>query len=112
MIDIRKELDQSASKNKKSDRRKAAAKEEPLMPLDDQYNLPIGTEFDYILKSKQRENDSKKQLNDMKMDELVAKLGYMDYRDALACNKYIIEAKRSGEYHQVARARILEVAFN
>ena len=82
------------------------------MPLDDQYNLPIGTEFDYILKSKQRENDSKKQLNDMKMDELVAKLGYMDYRDALACNKYIIEAKRSGEYHQVARARILEVAFN
>ena len=82
------------------------------MPLDDQYNLPIGTEFDYILKSKQRENDNKKQLNDMKMDELVAKLGYMDYRDALACNKYIIEAKRSGEYHQVARARILEVAFN
>lgn len=35
----------------------------------------------------------------MKMDELVYKLGYMDYRDALACNKYIMEAKRSGEYH-------------
>lgn len=33
------------------------------------------------------------------MDELVLKLGYMDYRDALACNKYIIEAKRSGDYH-------------
>ena len=82
------------------------------MPLDDQYNLPIGTEFDYILKSKQKENNSKKQLNDIKMDELVAKLGYIDYRDALACNKYIMEAKRSGEYHQVARARILEVAFN
>ena len=82
------------------------------MPLDDQYNLPIGTEFDYILKSEQKKNDNKKQINDMKMDELVAKLGYMDYRDALACNKYIIEAKRSGEYHQVARARILEVAFN
>ena len=82
------------------------------MPLDDQYNLPIGTEFDYILKSEQKKNDNKKQINDMIMDELVAKLGYMDYRDALACNKYIIEAKRSGEYHQVARARILEVAFN
>jgi len=27
------------------------------------------------------------------MDELVDALGYMDYRDALACNKYIIEAK-------------------
>lgn len=33
------------------------------------------------------------------MDELVAQLGYMDYRDALACNKYIIEAKRSNDYH-------------
>jgi hypothetical protein len=29
------------------------------------------------------------------MDALVEKLGYMDYRDALACNKYILEAKRS-----------------
>ena len=46
------------------------------------------------------------------MDELVEKLGYMDYRDALAGNKYIIEAKRSGDYHQVARARILESAFS
>ena len=82
------------------------------MPLDDQYNLPVGTQYDYILKSKQKEKDDKKLLNDMKMDELVSKLGYMDYRDALACNKYIMEAKRSGEYHQVARARILEVAFN
>ena len=45
------------------------------------------------------------------MDELILKLGYMDYRDALACNKYIIEAKRSGDYHQVARARTLEIAF-
>ena len=33
------------------------------------------------------------------MDELVEKLGYMDYRDALACNRYIIEAKRSKDYH-------------
>jgi hypothetical protein len=33
------------------------------------------------------------------MDELIEKLGYFDYRDALACNKYIIEAKRSGDFH-------------
>ncbi len=38
-------------------------------------------------------------------------LGYMDYRDALACNKYIIEAKRSGDYHQMARGRILQTAM-
>lgn len=41
------------------------------------------------------------------MDELITKLGYMDYRDALACNKYILETKRSGDYHQIARGRIL-----
>ena len=37
--------------------------------------------------------------NNKVMDELVEKLGYMDYRDALACNKYILEAKRHGDYH-------------
>lgn len=46
------------------------------------------------------------------MDELIEKLGYMDYRDALACNRYIIEAKRSGDYHQNVRGGILEYAFN
>lgn len=45
------------------------------------------------------------------MDELVNKLGYMDYRDALACNKYILEVKRHGDYHQQARAKILSVAM-
>jgi hypothetical protein len=47
----------------------------------------------------------------MRMDDLVEKLGYMDYRDALACNKYIMEAKTSGDYNQIARAKVLEVAF-
>lgn len=32
------------------------------------------------------------------MDKLVNDLGYLDYRDALAVNKYIIEAKRTGDY--------------
>ncbi len=45
------------------------------------------------------------------MDELVEKLGYMDYRDALACNRYILEAKRHGDYHQQARAKVLSVAL-
>lgn len=45
------------------------------------------------------------------MDEIVEKLGYMDYRDALACNKYIIEAKRHGDYHQQARSKVLSVAM-
>jgi hypothetical protein len=43
--------------------------------------------------------DKQKFQNNQAMDELVQKLGYMDYRDALACNKFIIEAKRHGDYH-------------
>jgi hypothetical protein len=46
------------------------------------------------------------------MDELVERLGYMDYRDALACNKYLIDVKRHGDYHQQARAKILTVALS
>ena len=46
------------------------------------------------------------------MDDLVEKLGYLDYRDALAANKYILEAKRHGDYHQQARAKTLSLAMN
>jgi len=45
------------------------------------------------------------------MDDLVMKLGHMDYRDALAANKYILEAKRHGDYHQQARAKTLSLAL-
>ena len=79
--------------------------------IEETYNVAMGTEFDYIFKERQELIDSQKKQNSVKMDELVAQLGYMDYRDALACNKYIIEAKRSNDYHQMARARVLEVAF-
>lgn len=46
------------------------------------------------------------------MDNLVEKLGFLDYRDALAANKYILEAKRHGDYHQQARAKTLALALN
>ena len=34
------------------------------------------------------------------MDKLVDDLGYLDYRDMLAANRYILEAKQRGDYHQ------------
>ena len=69
------------------------------LPIDDQLNLVVGTEFDFVIKAKAEEIDSQKLANNIKMDELIEKLGYFDYRDALACNRYIIEAKRSKDYH-------------
>lgn len=38
--------------------------------------------------------DKQKFWNNRVMDELIEKLGYMDYRDALACNRYILDSKR------------------
>ena len=66
---------------------------------DDQFKLPYGVGFDHIIKKKADMIDKQKFWNNRVMDELVNKLGYMDYRDALAVNKYIIEAKRHGDYH-------------
>jgi len=43
--------------------------------------------------------NKQKTWNNKIMDDLVEKLGYMDYRDALAANKYILETKRHGDYH-------------
>lgn len=83
----------------------------PMFEIDDTFNLPVGTEFDFVIKEKAELIDSLKVYNNDKMDELIEKLGYMDYRDALACNKYILEAKRSQDYHQLARAKVLDYAM-
>lgn len=78
---------------------------------DDQFKLPYGIGYDHIIKKRTDMVDKQKYLNNRVMDELVTKLGYMDYRDALAANKYILEVKRHGDYHQQARAKILSVAM-
>ena len=66
---------------------------------DDQFKLPYGVGFDNVIKKKADMIDKQKFWNNRVMDELVTKLGYMDYRDALAVNKYILESKRHGDYH-------------
>ena len=41
--------------------------------------------------------DDGKFKNNKLMDQLVEQLGYLDYRDALAANKYILQTKAAGE---------------
>ena len=80
--------------------------------IDDQMKLPKGiTRYDYVIKERADKIEQIKTTNNRKMDELVEKLGYMDYRDALAVHKYMLEAKRSKEYEQVARAKVLDAAY-
>jgi hypothetical protein len=70
-----------------------------LPEIEDTFKLPYNLGYDHIIKEKTDMLNQQKTLNYSAMNELVEKLGYMDYRDALACNKYILEAKRNGDYH-------------
>jgi len=95
----------------KATKKKGAVNQGHDLVIDDEFLLPYNYGFDDIIKEKSEEIDSQKEVNSKVMDELVLKLGYMDYRDALACNKYILEAKRSQDYHQLARSRVLQTAM-
>ena len=80
--------------------------------IDEEFALPFNLGFDNIIKEKGDKINDQKAKNNKIMDQLVEKLGYLDYRDALAANKYILEAKRHGDYHQQARARTLAIAMS
>ena len=80
--------------------------------IEEEFNLPFGFGFDYIIKEKADLINNKKFKNNKLMDNLVDKLGFIDYRDALAANKYILDAKRHGDYHQQARAKTLALAMS
>lgn len=68
--------------------------------VDPNTNLPYGLGYDDIIKAEGAGGDDISRVrNDRAVDTLVQKLGYMDYRDALACNRYIIEARVSSDYH-------------
>lgn len=55
--------------------------------------------YDHVIKQKTDQIDKLKVANNKLMDELISKLGFMDYRDFLALNRYLIEAKRHKKYH-------------
>jgi len=48
--------------------------------------------FNDIMKEKQQMIDHGQYKSFREMDALIQKLGYLDYRDFLAANKYILEA--------------------
>lgn len=80
--------------------------------VEDDFKLPFGFGFDEIIQQRADLVNSQKAKNNQIMDDLVINLGYLDYRDCLAANKYILEAKRHGDYHQNARAKTLALAMS
>lgn len=84
----------------------------PPVTVDGDLNLPYGFGFDKVIKEKKDRVNEKRFRVTQLMDELVEKLGYMDYRDMLAANRYILEAMDHEDYHQKARAKTLSLALS
>lgn len=78
--------------------------------LDPDTNLPLGVGFDDVIKTKNVRGLSITQGNETYcsdlMDELIENLGYLDYRDFLACNKYLL-----GDQRNKAKANFLAYAI-
>lgn len=79
--------------------------------LDEELSVLPELGFEEYMKSMKQKADIKKVQNYSKMDELIQKLGFLDYRDFLAINKYIIESKKASDYHIYARGQVLAAAM-
>ncbi len=79
--------------------------------IDFDSKLPFGMGFDDMIRTRSVRGMKFLQTNSTyaqeMMDRLVAELGYLDYRDFLAVNKYVLEAKKSKEYWAKARSNFL-----
>lgn len=72
----------------------------PPIKIEKEFALPYGFGYDHIIKDKIEAINNKKFSNNLLMDELVDKLGYLDFREALAANKYILEAHGHKDINQ------------
>jgi hypothetical protein len=79
--------------------------------MDDDTGLLYGVGFDSFI---HKINKDKQEIlsQDNKIDLLVSKLGYMDLREFLAVNRYILEAKSHSDTLVQAKAKYLEEAVN
>lgn len=77
------------------------AEKAPLFPkikIDDDFDMPYGFGYDHIIKERSDVANDRRFYNNKVMDHLVEQLGYLDYRDMLAANKYILESKAEKSY--------------
>jgi hypothetical protein len=73
--------------------------------------LQFGIGFDDYLRKriKQTKEETK---SDVNMDELVAKLGFLDLREFIAVNKYVLEAENHVDYVNKAKSNFLKLALS
>lgn len=80
------------------------------MPIDPTTGLMYGVGFDDYIKKRIKTLEKKE--SDAVLDELVTKLGYVDLRDFVALNKYVLEAKNHTDNVNRTKARLLSIAMD
>jgi hypothetical protein len=82
------------------------------LKVDETTGLIYGLGYDDVISEQLRNTTSaRKREENNNLNELVEKLGYLDLRDFIAINKYILQAKNHEESVNQAKAKLLTIAI-
>jgi hypothetical protein len=76
--------------------------------IDKDTNLVYGLGFDNLITNNL---SSQKSSEDRQLQHLINKLGYVDFRDFVALNKYVLEAKNHDDLVNQTKSRFLQMAL-
>jgi len=79
--------------------------------VDKESGLLYGLGYDHLIRRSSRTKNDSEGESYNKLNELVHKLGYLDLRDFVALNKYILEAKSHESHVNQTKAKFLAVAM-
>lgn len=79
--------------------------------IDEETGLMYGQGYDHLIRRSSRTRSEEEGDSYNKLTELVTKLGYLDLRDFVALNKYILEAKNHDNLVNQTKAKFLAVAM-
>jgi len=79
--------------------------------IDEETRLIYGLGYDSLIRRSSRAKHESEGESYNKLNELVNKLGYLDLRDFVALNKYILEAKNHENYVNQTKAKFLALAM-
>jgi hypothetical protein len=79
--------------------------------IDEETRLIYGLGYDSLIRRSSRAKHESEGESYNKLNELVNKLGYLDLRDFVALNKYILEAKNHENYANQSKAKFLALAM-
>lgn len=79
--------------------------------IDKESGLIYGLGYDHLIRRSSRTKNESEGESYNKLNELVNKLGYLDLRDFVALNKYVLEAKNHESNVNQTKAKFLAIAM-